>query len=334
MKIQQKRHIKMKPVFLNTLWISVFVLTIMSCPSKLYAKTNDGLKSSTIDVNGLSRKFYIFQPPYMESKKAFPLVIVFHGGGGRASKMARFSGFTTLAEKHGFIAVFPQGEKGHWYDERMLTAMSKPDGRIDDVEFVLHILESLEKNFSIDKDKIFAVGISNGGIFTQQLAVKASTRFRAIATLTAQLPANLNFNPASPVAVLMINGTDDPLMPYSGGDVVVTLSPRKRRNGQIKTRGRVLSTDKTIKLWLRNNDLLSVQPLETVIDKDPEDGLSIRKTIWQGAGNSSRVELYKVLGGGHTWPGRKSFLPEKILGKVSQDIDASEIIWEFFSSLE
>ncbi len=292
------------------------------------------LKNSAVVVDGLEREYYLYTPHNRASMENLPVVMVFHGGGGNAKKMSRYSGFRKLAEKYNFIAVFPQGFKGQWYEERMLSVVDKPDSRIDDVKFVRELLKKLDRDYSIDRKRIFAVGISNGGVFSQQLAVKASREIKAIATIASQLPESLTFNPDTPVSVLMINGTNDPLMPYTGGDVVITLSPGKRQQGRIKTRGRVRSTDQTINLWLEQDGLSTVRPVESIIDTVADDGTWIKKSTWQQPGNRFRVELYKVIGGGHGWPGRKSFLPEKILGKISQDIDASEEIWNFFSSLK
>jgi polyhydroxybutyrate depolymerase len=127
--------------------------------------------------------------------------------------------------------------------------------------------------------------------------------------------------PARPISVLLMAGTKDPLVPYEGGDIGFA---RGRKVG------RVVSVAETIKYWTMFDQcppspIIAVEP-----DKDPEDGTRVRREISGPCREGTEVILYAVEGGGHTWPGGQQYLPERIVGRTSRDIDANEVIWSFF----
>jgi polyhydroxybutyrate depolymerase len=126
--------------------------------------------------------------------------------------------------------------------------------------------------------------------------------------------------PLRAVSVLIINGTDDPLVPWAGGDV--HLGPLEL--------GQVLSVADTVKFWVSNNKCASLPLVTQLPDKDPSDGTTVRKETYGGCEDGAEVVLYAVEGGGHTWPGGLQYSPESIIGRTSRDFDASEVIWQFF----
>jgi polyhydroxybutyrate depolymerase len=121
---------------------------------------------------------------------------------------------------------------------------------------------------------------------------------------------------------LAINNTDDPLVPFKGGDIY----------GRIRkiNLGKVLSVDESIRFWVSRN-MCSVAPVVTVEpDSDPEDGTRVTRTQYINELDGTEVILYAVKGGGHTWPSGMQYLPAWIIGKTCRDIDANEVIWSFF----
>ncbi len=127
--------------------------------------------------------------------------------------------------------------------------------------------------------------------------------------------------PTAPVAVLVINGTADPLVPYAGGHV----------RAMFGLRGEIWSTDRTIAFWARHNGCAAPPVVRALADRDTGDGSHVIETD-HGRCAAARVRLLRVEGGGHTWPGGAQYLPAAWIGTTNRDIDASETIWRFFAS--
>jgi polyhydroxybutyrate depolymerase len=122
--------------------------------------------------------------------------------------------------------------------------------------------------------------------------------------------------------VLAINNVNDPLLPWAGKDITGPFGFKKL--------GKVLSTAETIRFWVNHNNC-SLSPVIThEPDKDPKDGTRIRKEVYRNGKDETEVILYVVEGGGHTWPSGYQYLNERIIGKTSRDLDANEVIWDFF----
>jgi len=133
-----------------------------------------------------------------------------------------------------------------------------------------------------------------------------------------------NKAPSRPVPLLIINGVDDPFVPWNGGNI---------RGGLFGQRiiGTVLSTPDTVKKWSEYNICQSNPQIIHIPDLEPDDGCSVDLKVYSGEKKSSEVILYEIKGGGHTWPGGWQYLPKSFVGKTCRDINACEIIWEFFS---
>lgn len=245
--------------------------------------------------------------------------------------MLKFFGIQPVAEKHGVLVVAPQGVSKHWNDGRNSEVFKEQDARIDDVAFIDLILKELKVEFKIDEKRIYAMGMSNGGFMCQRLAIERSNTFTAVASVTAQMGVPLAKKiPQGPVSVMFINGTKDPLVPYNGGEVQVNLFPRlaKLRRKKKPSRGRVISTDAAVKYWLKHNKITTKPKIEQLPDKASNDGCTVNVSTWSG--NTANVVLYKIDGGGHTYPGGMQYLPERIIGKTCRDFKAIDAIWTFF----
>jgi polyhydroxybutyrate depolymerase len=125
--------------------------------------------------------------------------------------------------------------------------------------------------------------------------------------------------PPLPMPVMLLNGTDDPLLPYEGGDIGL------RR----KVVGRGISTDETIAFWVRHNGCNETPERTELPDTDPDDCTRVTLDIYSGGKDGSEVILGRIEGGGHTWPGGAPYLPEWITGRVSRDIGPARPIWDF-----
>lgn len=271
---------------------------------------------------GLERRYRVYRPAGWRADRPTPLVLALHGGGGDGDKMARLSGFGAVADRHGFLVVSPDGVDRHWNDGRGVEQYRAHREDIDDVGFLAALVDRLAGEYPVDRRRVYVTGVSNGGFMTQRLACEQADLFAAFAPVIATMAENLaaECRPAQAVSLLMINGTEDALVPWEGGHV---------RFGRRRL-GRILSTPATVDLWVGHNRCDPRAAIEELPDRDPADGTRVTRSVYGGCRDGAAVVLYTVRGGGHTWPGGWKYLPEFMIGRTSQDMDASEVIWAFF----
>jgi polyhydroxybutyrate depolymerase len=282
-----------------------------------------------LQVGGKSRAYRTFVPPAVAGAQAgerFPAILAFHGTGGSAAQMAALTGFNALAERGRFVVVYPEGLNGQWNDGRPGI-----NADVDDVAFVRALVDELVQQYPVDRNRICATGISNGGHFCNRLAFDARDRIAAIAPIAAALSTTLaaRADAPAPTPILMILGTADPIAPYKGG--AIGLTPFFRR-------GEMISAAEAAAYWVAANGLTSTPDISSEPDADPLDGTTVRQATYDDpaadAGGSALapVILLTVDGGGHTWPGGPQYLPEFVVGRTSRDVSASEMIWDFFQA--
>jgi polyhydroxybutyrate depolymerase len=268
-------------------------------------------EARALQAGGVTRRYFLYLPSTWHRGRPAPLVLVFHGGGGRASGIAPHTGFSRLAEREGFVVAYPQGLNGRWNDGRGYAATH------DDVGFMRALLDTLERELAIDPRRVYATGISNGAMFAYRLACDLPGVFAAVAPVAGAMPADLA--PAcahtQPVSVLAFQGTADPLMPYAGGGVA-------------RRRGRVLSAERSIAFWATTSGCAAA-PVTTDEPDRVTDGTRVRRTEYGACREGRAVELYTIEGGGHTWPGGPPVGGS--VGQVTREIDATPVIWAFFA---
>jgi polyhydroxybutyrate depolymerase len=266
-----------------------------------------------LNVNATDRVYLVHVPKTLAQGKPAPLVMVFHGGGGHATNMPRFTQFDTLADREGFIVVYPDSFNKSWNDSRGLSPA-------DDVGFIRLLLDRLQHSYKIDKKRIYATGISNGGFFSMRLACDLSRKFAAVAAVAATMPEPLLpvCKPSAPVSVMFIHGTKDPLVRIDGGPI-----------GVRRDRGSAVSLREAAEFW-RNRDGTSPKSAVHEITDKARDNTQVHREIFDAGREGSEVIVYTIEGGGHTWPGGSQYLPAFVVGKVSQKLDATQVIWDFF----
>jgi polyhydroxybutyrate depolymerase len=270
--------------------------------------------------DGHPRTFLVHVPTSVARQKPTALVFVLHGGGGDGEKIAKLTGFDDEADRQGFIAVFPDGLYKQWNDGRSPGTTRAHEENIDDVGFISAIVDTLRRVYAIDPRRIFATGISNGGIFSHYLAARRSDLFAAIAPVAGGIavPFDTAFHPTHAVSVLIIQGTEDPLIPYEGGGI---------SGGR---RGSVISTDAAVHRWISTDGCEGNPIVRKLPDNDPEDGCMVEESQWDSCSNGTSAVLLRIEGGGHTWPGGAQYLPRFLVGRVCRDLDATKYIWRFF----
>jgi polyhydroxybutyrate depolymerase len=227
-----------------------------------------------------------------------------------------------MAEAEGFLVACPEGVENHWNDGRANDRSRAHIEDIDDVGFLLELIERISISHNVDRERIFVTGASNGGMMSLRMACEASDVVAAVGAVIASLPADLKCKPANPISVMLMNGTEDPLVPWDGGQV-------RFFRQQL---GEVLSTPDTVTFWVTANGCDSDAQSVELPDFDPSDDTRIGVDSYSGCDDDVSVILYTVYGGGHTLPGSTQYVPKFIIGRVSEDLHAGEVIWQFFGS--
>ena len=317
-----------KKFYLLILLCVFFITVFVSCRKGETTEINSesrGTYESSINYDGRERTFHISIPSSYDGETPVPLVIAIHGGGGLSIFMLRETGFSDLAEEEGFIVLYPQGVDKQWNDGRPLKTTAYEEN-IDDVGFISALIDHVSSIFNIDKNCVYATGISNGGFMSFRLAYELSDKIAAVAPVTATLSDAL-YNefppPENPVSILIMNGTDDPLVPWNGG--YVTILNQKR--------GKILSTEDTVNFFIEHNKCSEEPVTREMEDIDPDDDVTAEEIIYSGPGGVE-VVLYKINGGGHTWPDGKQYLPKSVIGTVCRDLNGTKVIWNFFKRHE
>ena len=270
--------------------------------------------SETLKSGGDLRNYWLVRPEGLEKTKPAPLLMVLHGSAGSGEDMMTVTqrGFERLADKEKFVVVYPDALERRWNDQ---------GGTVDDVGFLLAIVDKLVADGLVDKNRIYVAGISNGGMMAQRLACEQADRIAGIATVAGGLPEPLQATckPARALPVLVIHGMEDPIVPWSGGAVA-----------GFEDFGKVLSARETAKFWAANNRCGDGGVIAAEPDRDPKDGTRVKMEVFASCPAGAAVKLAAVEGGGHTWPGGYQYLPERFIGRTSQDVDANMLIWDFF----
>jgi polyhydroxybutyrate depolymerase len=231
-------------------------------------------------------------------------------------------GFEQLADQYGFLVVYPEGFEKHWNDCRRRAPYAAKRLRIDDVGFVRALIDHFHASHRIDRSRVYVVGYSNGGHLGYRLALEAPDLVRAVAVIGANLPTDENsdcvpINGETPV--LIINGSEDPINPYDGGDVTLF---------GFANRGAVRSARETASYFATRNGAYG-QPVAdgsaVALPSQPE----FERVTWRSA-SGSEVVLYTIHGGGHTFPQPGGRFP-RILGRTYRGMDGPQEIWNFFA---
>jgi len=256
----------------------------------------------SINVNGVYRDFITYIPSINQSSQPSPLVFNFHGMTSNALQQMIYGDFRSIADTANFIIVHPQGllnslGETHW---------SLGQSSIDDIGFVNALYAHLVSNYNINLDQVYSTGMSNGGAMSYYLACNMSDKIAAIASVAGSMGpfTQQTCNPEHPTPVLEIHGTADANVPF---DFIF--------NG--------------LEYWRNYNNCNLIADTTTISDSNLEDLSSVEHIIYANGGNGVTTELFKIINGGHTWPGSNISL-----GLTNYDIDASFEVWKFFSKYD
>ena len=280
-------------------------------------QTGSGDYDFTLAHDGLIRTFRVHVPPSDSESSTIPVVIYLHGGGGNAQS-AYLDGMAEASDLWEFILVSPEGIGEIKFGElRGLWNGGEWDGGAccgdaDDVGFIAAMLDDLSTRFHIDESRIYAVGISNGGLMTNRLACELSDRLAAVATVApAAIPSHCS--PSVPISVMDIHGTGDRCNPFDGSEPSLGFCRDVPYTRQ--------SPEEVVGAWLEINKCSG----QATIVYAKGEATCVRYSecmTW------AQVEFCTVEGMGHTWPSGFQYLPASLVGPVSYDL-SFEQMWEF-----
>jgi len=301
--------------------VFLFTITLFSCNKDDGVTTTKDKpseqKSINLTVDGNVRRFVIYLPTGYNNAGKMPMIFAIHGGGGSPEQMLSVIDFKSIADRDKVVLVYPEAIQEKWNDGRPTPANLMG---INDVNFFNQMCDYMIENYPVDNSKIYATGISNGGFMSSRLGCELSNRIAAIAVDAAtieQTTVYANCNPSKSVPAIYIHGTLDNFVPFNGG--VMTVGEG----------GTVVSHFQAIAKWVEINNC-NVTPTNTELPDISNDGTTIKERKYINATNGNEVVSYVVTNGGHTWPQGIQALPVSLVGITSQDMNANEVIWQFF----
>jgi polyhydroxybutyrate depolymerase len=287
-------------------------------PAPELPRLSGALAKGSIEVDGLTRTYLTYVPQGLP--KGAPLVLVMHGSGedGAQIRIETGYGFERLADQHGFAVAYPDSYSFDWNDCSKVGDFSVNDQLVDDVGFLGALDDKLIAELDVDRSRVFATGVSSGGFMSIRLALEASSRFRAVAAVSANVPTQENFKckPAGQgTSVMIMNGTKDPLVPFAGGESNLL--------GLFYKGGNVRSSQESGQYFADLNHIAGVP-----VASKPSMADGVERFQWRDD-SKAEVELVAIHGGGHGLP-QPYYRRARLLGPSPMNLNGPAMIWDFF----
>ena len=272
-------------------------LAAAACGSTTEPGYGGGDFATSLTSSGRVRTYRIHVPPTITPEQVVPLVIVLHGAGQDANDIRVLSGFDTVADERGVLVVYLDKAKDNtptW------TYYGFPGSNgFDDVQFVVDVIDAMAATFTIDRDRVYAAGFSNGGLFTLQLGCQLRGRLAAVASVAASLSLVTRQLCTSETVIpaVFVHGTADEAFPWAG-------TPD------------FMAVEEMWRLWADLSGCSSGPTVTDVVSQSP----TVRRHDYAVCARSDRISLYAIEGGGHAWPS-------------SIDFAASEVMMDFFEGI-
>jgi polyhydroxybutyrate depolymerase len=309
--------------------IIVAVLLVSGCIKKEREKPSEPTSSNftlgpgdydfSLVHDGLERKYLVHVPIAYKKSNPVPFVLAFHGGMGDDDIMAQYYGWIPKSDKEGFIIAFPNGvsrlpsgKLATWNAGNCCGYAVESNS--DDVGFVKAVISDIDNKFNIDNAKIYATGMSNGGMMSYRLACEMSDTFAAIASVAGTDNYN-GCNPKKPISIMHIHGLKDDHVLFYGG-----CGPACRVGSETE----FVSVPDTISKWVDRNNC-DKNPQSVVVDENAHYDL------YSKCDGGTQVKVYVIKDGGHSWPGTEKAPNPLEKSMPSQAISATDEIWKFFT---
>ena len=289
-----------------------------------------GDHTRTLAVDGRERSYLVHVPETPDPEKRWPVVLALHGAAMDGPMMVWFSGLNRTSDAAGFVAVYPSGTGvgpfRTWNAGGFRGRMN--ENRPDDVAFIRALLDDLAGVLAVDERRIYACGMSNGGMMCYRLATELPGRFAAIAPV-AGTNMRPDAPPQRPVPLIHFHGTADAIVPYGPEVGAAGVDAADGAEGARKGRRgpRLPGVARSVTGWVEAAGC-DTGPVEETLTADG-DALPVTRLRWSGGRDGCEVELVRIEGGGHTWPGQKP--PVGFIGRSTESVSANALLWEFFS---
>ncbi len=281
----------------------------------------------SLQAGSKTRTFLVHLPPGFSERGPLPVMLAFHGGGGSAQGFQKYAGLDAIADREGFVVVYPDGSGR--VGRRLLSWNAggccgyAREARADDVGFALRILADLARELPLDRTRVYATGHSNGAMLAYRLAAEAADRIAAIAPVAGAMQV-ASFAPSKPVPVLHVHSVDDPRALYAGG----LGPPFPFTSARVEHR----AVEAELARWAA---LAGCASKPSVVEERrvpagrPDAGHTATLLDYGPCTTGADVRLWKLTGAGHGWPGAPPVLPERLMGPETHVIDAAEEVWRF-----
>jgi polyhydroxybutyrate depolymerase len=264
----------------------------------------------TITSGSVQRSYILYVPAQYNASHPTPLLFNFHGYGSNDTQQEGYGEFRPIADTANFLIVLPQGLVSGGYAG--FSNFGTVASASVDLDFTNELIDSISAKYNIDPCRIYSTGMSNGGFMSHDLACFLSNRFAAIASVSgSMMPSHASAcNPTHPLPVMQIHGTSDSTVAYDGkGGIIASID-----------------IDTLIQKWVSLNHCNPLPVLTAVPNVSTTDNCTAQHYVYSGGSRNSTVEFYKIIGGGHAWPGASYNIPGI---NTNQDFSASKEIWRF-----
>ncbi len=259
-------------------------------------------------VDGVYRNFNIYLPAGYNASTAYPLVLNLHGYGMNASLEELYSEMDASADANGYIVVYPNGISNYWNSWGPAGATYA-----DDVKFLTQMIDTISAHYHINPKRVYSCGLSNGGYMTYTLACNLANKLAAIASVSGTM-SNYTYstcNPARKIPVMHIHGTADPIVPYATGAA------------------NSIGVEQTVAFWRDTDACANISDTTYLPNTNLTDSSTVDVIRYQNCPSNNEVLFYKIINGGHTWPG--GFVNSPSDGNTNRDISGTDEIWKFFN---
>jgi len=291
-------HINLSLLFRTTFLILAAIMLAVS----LTAQT---IINGSFIHNGIDRNYRLYIPEIYSPSNPVPMLFNLHGYGSNNIEQEQYGDFRPIADTANFIIVHPNGTPDNGGN---LFWNTFGGASIDDVGFLSALIDTVMADYSIDETRIYSTGMSNGGFMSYDLACFLSERITAVASVTGSMikPRLTTCDLTRLMPVMQIHGTADATVPYNGNFLFTHI-------------------DTLVNFWVQHNNCLPDPVIIQIPDIVPTDGCTAEQHIYTSANSIASVEFFKIIGGGHSWPGA----PINI-NITNMDFSASIEIWRFF----
>jgi polyhydroxybutyrate depolymerase len=283
-----------------------FILCLMLFVTNCYAQTT---VQGNFSFESENRTYRTYIPAVYTGTESVPLILNLHGYGSNSFEQMLYGSFTAIADTANFIIVHPDGTEDNTGSQFWNSfGLSAPN----DVAFLSALIDTMIATYNIDPTRIYSTGMSNGGFMSYTLACELSERITAIASVTGAMVVGQNntCNAEHPTPAMQIHGTADATVPYNGNSTM-------------------MATEDVVQYWVDFNACNSTAEMTSVPNTNTNDNCTAEHYIYTGGNNGATVEFFKVIGGGHSWPGAIFNI-----NTTCMDFNASKEIWRFFSQYQ